>query len=256
MLQGQDVPAVDVAVVCCKEELSVIMDTVKAALCTDYPSDRLRIIVSDDGAQQCVEEGVRLLEKQYPGMQLFYTARTKTSENSHKAGNLNHVLEYTAKLPGSHAQFIAGLDADMIPERRWLRAQLPHLLLDTRMAFTCPPPCFYNVPTDDPISQSLFAFHRFEEIVKDTAGIAWCTGSGWVMRRAALAEIGGFPTESLTEDLLCGKLMLGRGASTPKHTLQRTKDFQVGDRLMCRRHYSGVWYRPRTTGISGNELAG
>ncbi|XP_044722014.1 glycosyl transferase family group 2 domain-containing protein [Hirsutella rhossiliensis] len=79
------------------------------------------------------------------------------------------------------------------------------------MAFTCPPPCFYNVPMDDPISQSLFAFHRFEELVKDSAGIAWCTGSGWVMRRTALAEIGGFPAKSLTEDLLCGKLLLGRG---------------------------------------------
>ncbi|KJZ72403.1 hypothetical protein HIM_08206 [Hirsutella minnesotensis 3608] len=114
-------------------------------------------------------------------------------------------------LPRGHASFIAGLDADMIPERRWLRAQLPHLVSDARMAFTCPPPCFYNVPTDDPISQSLFAFHKFEEIVKDSAGIAWCTGSGWVMRRTALAEIGGFPAKSLTEDLLCGKLLLGRG---------------------------------------------
>ncbi|KAH7072570.1 nucleotide-diphospho-sugar transferase [Paraphoma chrysanthemicola] len=210
-LIGKDVPSVDIAIVCCNEDLAVILDTVKAALNTDWPSDRMRIIVSDDGAQKSVESGVQRLQEQYPNNHLFYTARQRTRANSHKAGNLNHVLEYTTRLPGGQASFIAGLDADMIPQRDWLRAQLPHLLMDPKMAFTCPPPCFYNVPIDDPLSQSLFAFHRFEEILKDAAGIAWCTGSGWVMRRAALAEINGFPTQSLTEDLLCGNLLLGKG---------------------------------------------
>ncbi|KIM93659.1 hypothetical protein OIDMADRAFT_61301 [Oidiodendron maius Zn] len=46
---------------------------------------------------------------------------------------------------------------------------------------------------------------------KDSAGIAWSTGSGWVMRQTALEEIGGLPAKSLTEDLLCGKLLLGGG---------------------------------------------
>jgi cellulose synthase/poly-beta-1,6-N-acetylglucosamine synthase-like glycosyltransferase len=210
-LIGKDVPLVDVVVVCCNEDLAVILDTVRAAINTDWPSDRMRIIVSDDGAQKSVQRGVHHLQDQYPNSHLFYTARERTPTNSHKAGNLNHVLEYTAGLPGGRAPFIAGLDADMIPQRSWLRAQLPHLLKDPKMAFTCPPPCFYNVPVDDPLSQSLFAFHRFEEILKDAAGIAWCTGSGWVMRRTALAEIGGFPATSLTEDLLCGNLLLGKG---------------------------------------------
>jgi cellulose synthase/poly-beta-1,6-N-acetylglucosamine synthase-like glycosyltransferase len=64
---------------------------------------------------------------------------------------------------------------------------------------------------DDPLSQSLFVFHKFEETIKDGTGIAWCTGSGWVMRRTALAEIGGFPSQSLTEDILCGNLLIGKG---------------------------------------------
>ncbi|KAJ8113872.1 hypothetical protein OPT61_g4101 [Boeremia exigua] len=210
-LHGQDVPSVDIAIVCCNEDMDVVLDTVRAALNTDWPSDRMRIIVSDDGAQENVQRGVQHLQEQFPNRHLFYTARQKTPSNSHKAGNLNHVLDFTAKLPGGHATFLAGLDVDMIPERGWLRSQLPHLLLDPGMAFTCPPPCFYNVPTNDPLSQSLFAFNRFEGILKDGAGIAWCTGSGWVMRRTAIDEIGGFPSQSLTEDTLCSNLLLGKG---------------------------------------------
>lgn len=208
---GENVPAVDAVVVCCKEDIDVILDTVKAALNTDYPNDRFRLIVSDDGGQKEVENGVKQLQKEYPHRDLYYTARTKTKENSHKAGNLNHAFCYAANLPGGPAPFFAGLDADMIAEKRWLRAQIPHLLLDPQMAFTCPPPRFYNVPADDPLSQSLFVFQRFEEVVKDRAGFPWCTGSGWVMRRAALQQIGGFPGKSLTEDLLCGNILLGKG---------------------------------------------
>ncbi|EOD44885.1 putative glycosyl protein [Neofusicoccum parvum UCRNP2] len=210
-LVGDAVPAVDVAIVCCKEPLDVILDTVKAALNTDYPSHRLRLVVSDDGAQPAVAAGVAALQAQHPSRQLLYTARRKTSGDAHKAGNLNHVLRFLAARPGGAAPFLASLDADMIAERRWLRAQLPHLLRDPRLAFTCPPPRFYNVPVDDPLAQSLLVFQRFEEIAKDRVGFPWCTGSGWVMRREALVEVGGFPGLSVTEDLLLGNLILGKG---------------------------------------------
>jgi cellulose synthase/poly-beta-1,6-N-acetylglucosamine synthase-like glycosyltransferase len=43
---------------------------------------------------------------------------------------------------------------------------------------------------------------------------AWCTGSGWVIRRQALNEIGGFPVASLTEDLFTSTLLLAAGWKT------------------------------------------
>ena len=45
-------------------------------------------------------------------------------------------------------------------------------------------------------------------------GVAWCTGSGYVVRRAALQQIGGFPTGSLAEDVCCSSMLLGAGWST------------------------------------------
>lgn len=52
------------------------------------------------------------------------------------------------------------------------------------------------------------------EIVHDALGHADCLGSGYVMRRAALDSIGGFPTDSLSEDLCCSAKLLGQGWKT------------------------------------------
>ncbi len=46
------------------------------------------------------------------------------------------------------------------------------------------------------------------------AGWAWNTGSGWVLRKTALRSIGGFPTDSLTEDVHSSLLMLMKGWKT------------------------------------------
>jgi cellulose synthase/poly-beta-1,6-N-acetylglucosamine synthase-like glycosyltransferase len=189
---------------------------VRAVLNIDYPSHKFRVVVSDDGDQSQVRQGVEKLATQFPHRKLFYTARTKTPATSHKAGNLNHAREFYNRLPGGRdpAPFFAGIDADMIVEKKWLRAQIGYLMTDASLAFTCPPPRFYNVPVDDPLSQSLLIFQRYEEIVKDRAGFPWCTGSGWIMRRTALDQAGGFPDGSLTEDLLLSNLILGKGKFT------------------------------------------
>ena len=56
-----------------------------------------------------------------------------------EAGNLNHGLEYIQNIGGQKAEYVAALDADMIVERHWLRAILPHLLIDPEMAIATPP---------------------------------------------------------------------------------------------------------------------
>lgn len=42
-------------------------------------------------------------------------------------------------LEGGEAEFIAALDADMIPEADWLRAIIAHMVIDDKMALVCPP---------------------------------------------------------------------------------------------------------------------
>lgn len=101
-----------------------------------------------------------------------------------------------------------------IPEAAWLRAVVPHLLVDPKMALACPPQLFYNTPPSDPLAQSLDFFVHVIEPIKDALGVAWCTGSGYVVRRTALDEIGNFPLGSLAEDVATSTLMLGKGWKT------------------------------------------
>jgi hypothetical protein len=213
-LCGDDVPAVDVFVTCCKEEVDLIADTVRAACTVDYPIDRFRVILLDDGADPALQEEIESMQETYPNV--YYRSREKIPGKPHhfKAGNLNYGFEEVTRLPGGAAQFAAALDADMIPEREWLRALLPHMLVDERTALACPPQLFYNVPRNDPLNQSLDFFVHVLEGIKDGLGVAWCTGSGYVLRREALEEIGWFPLGSLAEDVATSTLMLGKGWKT------------------------------------------
>lgn len=58
-----------------------------------------------------------------------------------------------------------------------------------------------------------FFVHVIEPI-KDALGVAWCTGSGYVVRREALDQIGNFPLGSLAEDVATSTLLLGKGWKT------------------------------------------
>ncbi|KAK5118772.1 hypothetical protein LTR85_007978 [Meristemomyces frigidus] len=111
-------------------------------------------------------------------------------------------------------EYVAGLDADMIPEPQWLRAMLPHLIIDPKMGLACPPQTFYDLPPNDPLVQTMTQFAGITEKVNDALGHADCLGSGYVMRRCAIEGIGGFPTESLSEDVCCSATLIGAGWRT------------------------------------------
>lgn len=137
-IRGDLVPTVDIIITLCNEPVDVCLDTIQAAINIDYSTSRFRVIVADDGACKELQKHVTELARSKPEPPLFYTARVKGEDDRHKAGNLNHALRFTSSLPGGPAEFVSGLDADMIPMRNMLRAQMPHLLLDPKMGLTCP----------------------------------------------------------------------------------------------------------------------
>ncbi|CAK7243249.1 MAG: hypothetical protein STHCBS139747_004762 [Sporothrix thermara] len=208
------VPTVDVLITCCREDDDLVLDTVRAACDLEYPRSQYRVVLLDDGASDGLRRGCEALHSIYGNV--FYVARPKFPGVPHhfKSGNLNYGLEAVSRLPGGAGEFVAALDADMIPERDWLRAVLPHLLLNPKMALACPPQLFYNTPRSDPLAQNLDFFVHVIEPIKDALGVAWCTGSGYVVRRAALDDVGHFPLGSLAEDVATSTLMLGKGWQT------------------------------------------
>lgn len=79
-------PTVDVYVPTYNESLDIVRDTVLAAQCIDYPADKLRIYILDDGKRS--EFAVFAAEAN-----VGYITR---SDNAHaKAGNLNKAMAKT-----------------------------------------------------------------------------------------------------------------------------------------------------------------
>jgi hypothetical protein len=137
---GENVPSVDVIITCCGEDDDLVLDTAKAACNVDYPCSRFRVIICDDGKSDTLREKTeRTAVEVFDN--LYHRSRPKFPGVPHhfKAGNLNYALEETQRLPGGAANFFAALDADMIPEKDWLRAILPHMIQDPNCSMACPP---------------------------------------------------------------------------------------------------------------------
>lgn len=203
--QGHEAPSVDVLLPCCGEDPTVILDTVKACILSDYPPNRLRIFVLDDGKSTEVERLVqetRVWASEHSPVEIVYAARQK-KEQWLKAANLNFGLDLVKRTDDrGAAEFVAVLDIDMIPERAWLRALVPHMLQDDQLGLVSSPQRFYNVPKGSSVISHIDEYMDLFAIIQDGLQSAYCTGSGFLVRRKALDSIGGFPTESIQDDIL------------------------------------------------------
>ena len=54
-------------------------------------------------------------------------------------------------------------------------------------------------------------YFTVQEILNDRLGAAMCTGSGYVVRRDALDEIGGWPLAEAGEDFMCSAFLSNAG---------------------------------------------
>ena len=54
-------------------------------------------------------------------------------------------------------------------------------------------------------------FFTIQEVLNDRLGGAMCTGTGYVVRRSALTEIGGWPLAETGEDYMCSALLSDAG---------------------------------------------
>ncbi|KIW45433.1 uncharacterized protein PV06_03825 [Exophiala oligosperma] len=205
-LLGDKVPLVDLFIVSCGEPRDIVLDTVKAALQIDYPRDRFRVILSDDGKDMKLKKACEGIKIKYHN--LHYWARKKGKENhGYKAGNLNTAIRKLDK----PAEFKAVFDADMIPEPSVLRVLIPHILIDDRVGMVTCAQHHYNIPDNDPLYQANVTGPGADDGLRDSVNASWCPGSGFIIRHDAWFDIGGFPEFSITEDLITSWLLHGRG---------------------------------------------
>lgn len=185
-------PTVDIYIPSYNESLDVVRDTVLAAQCLDYPADKLKIYLLDDGKRN--EFAVFAAN-----VGVGYITR---NDNSHaKAGNLNHAMKLTK------GELICVFDCDHVATRIFLQATVGAFLQDPRLALMQTPHYFYS---PDPFERNLSAgrdipnegqlFYGQIQRGNDNWNATFFCGSCAVIRRSALEEIGGFAVETVTED--------------------------------------------------------
>ena len=72
---------------------------------------------------------------------------------------------------------------------------------------------YYNVPANDPLGQQaeFEMYFTVQEALNDRLGASMCTGTGYVVRRKALTDIGGWPQAETGEDFMCSALLGNAG---------------------------------------------
>lgn len=198
-------PLVDILIPTYNEATDLLRTTVLCALRQD--SANVRVWIADDGHR----EAVRLLAEELGAR---YVARDSRAGN--KAGNLNHAL---SRLPAD-GRFVAVLDADFAPTRDFARRALARFE-DSRVGLVQTSQLYYNA---DLLQRALHATRwlpnwnrlAFDTILpcQDARDEAFCTGSSFVMRRSAIQELGGFPTDSLSENRLLAARLKQHGLHT------------------------------------------
>lgn len=183
-----ELPAVAVVVPTYGEPLAVLEPVVRSAAQLDYPAEKFRVYISDDGHRAEVEE----LAAAYGAIY------NRGAQRDAKAGNLNSCL------PRIHqhqpdCDLILTEDADEVLDPSFLR-KLVGYFSDPAVAFVqTPKECI--VPVGDPFGTRDRVFYDTIQVGRNGANAAFACGSGVIWRISAVESVGGFNTWNLVEDM-------------------------------------------------------
>jgi cellulose synthase/poly-beta-1,6-N-acetylglucosamine synthase-like glycosyltransferase len=185
------------------EDIKIVAGTLDACRGQDYPKSKYEIIVADDSADiakaNAIEEYCRKHKIKYIH---------RADRRGYKAGALNNAFRF------SRGDVIALIDADDQPVRNFLTFTVNVLMEDKKTAFVQTRNAERNDDTNlvtgiGRMMRDLF----FGSIMKskDMRNLSIFCGSGGVIKRSAIEEIGGWPEETLTEDIDLSTTLFSRG---------------------------------------------
>jgi cellulose synthase (UDP-forming) len=207
-------PEVGIIIPTCGEPVPMILRTIASVLEQDWPADRMTVVVSDDGHDPELDAALVGLPV------LYHSPPDRLAPGrggAAKAGNLNSALAF---LQTRYPQigYIETRDADdESGTTAFLRQTVGQLESDPKLAFVQTIKQA-QVAAGDPFNNWEPMFYRGQMLARNAANAVFPCGSGVVWRRAALREIGDFPTWNLVEDVHSGleALRLGwRGMYLP-----------------------------------------
>ncbi|MBI3479335.1 MAG: UDP-forming cellulose synthase catalytic subunit [Nitrosomonadales bacterium] len=202
-------PTVDIFIPTYNESDDIVRITATAATQIDYPREKLRIYIIDDGGSQAKrshpESGISAWARHYRMRQMAAELGigyiTRETNQHAKAGNINHALQYT------DGDLLLVLDCDHVPTKDFLQNTVGHFIADPKL-FLVQTPHFFINPT--PVEKSLGGtanpsgendmFYRRIHPALNFWNASFFCGSAALLRRKYLMEAGGIRGTTITED--------------------------------------------------------
>lgn len=215
-ISDDDYPDVDIFIATYNEPEELLRKTINGCNHLNYPDkSKVHVWLCDDNRRP----SMKALAKE---MNIGYFDRP--DNKGAKAGNLNNALAHTS------APYVVTLDADMIPMSTFLLNTIPYFVdakkraassekkSGIRLGLLQTPQCFYQ---PDVFQHTLYSeknapneqdfFYRTIEAAKTGTNSVIYGGSNTIISREALDSIGGFFTETITEDFATGLLIESKG---------------------------------------------
>ncbi len=208
LLAQETPPLVDVFICTYNENENILSQTIIGAQAMTYPN--YRVWICDDARRDWLRDLCGRLNCGY----------LRRADNTHaKAGNINAAIAHVMSLPDK-PEFISILDADFVPFPQFLTRTVS-LMRDPTVGVVQTPQHFRN---PDPIQTNLSLervwpdeqrfFFDILQAGMDAWNVPFCCGTSSVIRLEPLRRMGGFPTDSVTEDLLVTVRLAELGYST------------------------------------------
>ena len=186
-------PFVSVQIPTFNEPLRVLRETILSCLNQEYPKNKYEILVADDSTDIKKMNKIKDFCKEH---KIKFIHRD--NRNGFKAGALNNLNKY------AKGDVIAVLDADDKPEPTFLSHAVETLLSDEKIAFVQTRNAERNFATNTVTGIGRMIRDLFFGAImksKDMRSLAIFCGSGGVVKRKLLDEVGGWPEETVTEDI-------------------------------------------------------
>ena len=193
VLDGSFQPSVDIFIPTYDEPIFILRRTLIGCQAIEYTHKKIYLL--DDTRRPEMKQLAEELGCEY---------MARPDNRYAKAGNLNHAVAKTS------GELIVVFDADFIPTKNFL-IRTVGFFQHEKVALVQTPQTFYNI---DPIARNLGlenvltpeeeVFYRQIQPIRDGAGSVVCSGTSFVVRRSALEAIGGFVTDSVSEDYFTG----------------------------------------------------
>ncbi len=200
VLAGHYLPSVDVLIPSYNEPAFILRRTIIGVQAMKYAN--FQVYLLDDTRRPEIKALAKELDCKYI---------SRFDNRYAKAGNLNHAIEQTT------SELIACFDADFIPTHNFLQRtvgffQNPQIaLLQTPQSFYNPDPIARNLGLENILTPDEEVFYRQIQPMRDAVGSVVCAGTSFVLRRRAIEEIGGFVTDSLSEDYFTAIRLAAQG---------------------------------------------